>query len=471
MGKELEYIVKGAMAQCNQSKVPMIAQLQLIADNLFDKVNGNFFASDKTLGPVFGPAPFGICNMIPPTPAVPTPPCVCVITAWTGAEDSIIHNKISHPLTTDSKGTCALGGSISFKMSGQFPKPSVPATGVASMGDMNPLSDGMMRKINSGMKKGENGPLYMHYDGDMTSIALLCGQLDSQNLEYKMVETDKGVAIAILGIKGGQLETMKEINGKKENDLPSCGVWDDENKKGDSVFHPQGDPPEGYPPNREGVIIERKPWGQSGEEGTIIGDVEKMVNEHRQRNGQPQDYKFNGVEYKDGEANFGEHCLGEVKMETYSLDRETNFQRARELMAEDLNRRHPEGIKLKDGTTRPYRASDVKKWMKDKKHPMTWHECQDRTTMQKVPSVLHGNIKHTGGISKEKGKMNEMFGLTEDTQDYNQMIALSASEQENIEAGKEAYVQDMLAKKKKEAEAGKYTTHNVNSNQKVSCDL
>ena len=40
-----------------------------------------------------------------------------------------------------------------------------------------------------------------------------------------------------------------------------------------------------------------------------------------------------------------------------------------------------------------------------------------------------------------------------------------------IVTGKDAYVQDMLAKEKKEAEAGKYTTHNVNSNQKVSCDL
>ena len=56
--------------------------------------------------------------------------------------------------------------------------------------------------------------------------------------------------------------------------------------------------------------------------------------------------------------------------------------------------------------------------------------------MQKVPSVLHGNIKHTGGISKEKGKMNEMFGLTEDTQDYNQMIAMSRENQALLGSGK-----------------------------------
>ncbi len=82
MGKQ--YIVKGAMAQCNQSKVPMIAQLNLIPDNMFVNMNGNPVATTMTLGPVFGPAPFGICNMIPPTPAVPTPPCVCAILSWSG---------------------------------------------------------------------------------------------------------------------------------------------------------------------------------------------------------------------------------------------------------------------------------------------------------------------------------------------------------------------------------------------------
>lgn len=29
--------------------------------------------------------------------------------------------------------------------------------------------------------------------------------------------------------------------------------------------------------------------------------------------------------------------------------------------------------------------------------------------MQKVPTILHGNIDHSGGISKESGKMNDIF--------------------------------------------------------------
>ena len=135
MGKQ--YIVKGAMAQYNQSKVPMIAQLNLIPDNMFVNMNGNPVATTMTLGPVFGPAPFGICNMIPPTPAVPTPPCVCAIVSWSGADTAVKINMVSSPLTKDSKGTCALGGSISFKMTGQFPKPSIPPIPTPAVGDMN----------------------------------------------------------------------------------------------------------------------------------------------------------------------------------------------------------------------------------------------------------------------------------------------------------------------------------------------
>ena len=437
MGKKLEYIVKGAIAQCNQSKVPMIAQLQLIADNLFNQVNGNFFASDKTLGPVFGPAPFGICNMIPPTPAVPTPPCVCVITAWTGAEDGIIHNKISHPLTTDSKGTCALGGSISFKTSGQLPKPSVPATGTASSGNMNPLSDNVMKKVMNNINKADKkGPLYAHFDGKWEDINLLCEQLNSHNLEYKMVKTQNGVAIAILGIKGKKLSVMKKIRRKKNNIYPpkEKGYWDGE--EGKSLFHPEGKAPEGYPPKRPGKQIARKEWGKSGDKpGTIIGDLEKMVNDHLENNGKPRNYTFKGVKYKNGEAKFHKHCVGEVTLDTYALDREINFQRARELMAEDLNKRHPKGIYDEETKEwRKYTAKDVDDWMEE--HELTWHECQDRRTMQKVPSHLHGNLEHTGGFSMEKGMMNDVFGLTTTGQDYNEMITMSQENQALLGSGK-----------------------------------
>lgn len=148
MGKQ--YVVKGAMAQCNQSKVPMIAQLQLIPDNMFVNMNGNPVATNMSLGPVFGPVPFGVCNMIPPTPAVPTPPCACVIASWSGAYTDVKINMVANPLTTDSKGMCVLGGSITFKTSGQFPKPSVPSIPVPAVGDMAVMENSPINQ--SGLK-------------------------------------------------------------------------------------------------------------------------------------------------------------------------------------------------------------------------------------------------------------------------------------------------------------------------------
>ena len=191
MGKKLEYIVKGAMAQCNQSKVPMIAQLNLISDNMFVNINGNLVATTLTLGPVFGPAPFGVCNMIPPTPAVPTPPCVCAILSWSGAYTSIKSNMVSSPLTTDSKGTCALGGSISFKMSGQFPKPSIPPIPTPATGSMNMLS------ISQSRQNSEAG--YKSMIGEQ------CIQADDAALQY--VAGQKGKPNSTIDIGGVEHRT------------------------------------------------------------------------------------------------------------------------------------------------------------------------------------------------------------------------------------------------------------------------
>ena len=106
-------------------------------------------------------------------------------------------------------------------------------------------------------------------------------------------------------------------------------------------------------------------------------------------------------------------------------------------MAEDLNKRHPKGIYDEETKEwRKYTDKDVDDWMKDPKHRMTWHERQDRKTMQKIPSILHGNLNHSGGISMEENEINEIFGLTDETQDYNQMIAMSQENQALLESGK-----------------------------------
>ena len=43
---------------------------------------------------------------------------------------------------------------------------------------------------------------------------------------------------------------------------------------------------------------------------------------------------------------------------------------------------------------------EVAQWRKENHY--TWHECNDCKTIQKVPSEVHGNIPHSGGISVYK---------------------------------------------------------------------
>ena len=46
----------------------------------------------------------------------------------------------------------------------------------------------------------------------------------------------------------------------------------------------------------------------------------------------------------------------------------------------------------------PCTADDVTLWREKNKY--TWHEEVDCKTMKKVPSVIHGNMSHNGGIAK-----------------------------------------------------------------------
>ena len=47
---------------------------------------------------------------------------------------------------------------------------------------------------------------------------------------------------------------------------------------------------------------------------------------------------------------------------------------------------------------KPCTADDVTLWREKNKY--TWHEELDCKTMKKVPSVIHGNMSHNGGIAK-----------------------------------------------------------------------
>lgn len=95
-----------------------------------------------------------------------------------------------------------------------------------------------------------------------------------------------------------------------------------------------------------------------------------------------------GILFKEGEPDFSEIAKAEVEIDDFTEDRSSNFDQADEKLAEKL------------GCT----PEEVAKWRENNKY--TWHECRDCKTMQLVPTKIHGNIPHSGGISEYKKNHN-----------------------------------------------------------------
>lgn len=98
-------------------------------------------------------------------------------------------------------------------------------------------------------------------------------------------------------------------------------------------------------------------------------------------------HNIDGVCFKDGEPDFSEISKGNVEIKDYSKFRTDNFDKA------DIE------LSLQKGCS----PEEVSIWRKENQY--TWHECKDMLTMQKVPSIIHNNISHRGGISAVKELM------------------------------------------------------------------
>ena len=95
-------------------------------------------------------------------------------------------------------------------------------------------------------------------------------------------------------------------------------------------------------------------------------------------------YGIDGIDFEDGEPDFSPISKGEVQIDEFSGNRPDNFDQADMKLAEQK------------GCT----PEEVEKWRKENKY--TWHECKDMCTMQKVPSIIHINVPHRGGVSEYK---------------------------------------------------------------------
>lgn len=116
------------------------------------------------------------------------------------------------------------------------------------------------------------------------------------------------------------------------------------------------------------------------------GDRNGTNPEHKSWSNIMKEYDFESIPFNDGEPDFSEVAKGEVEIDDFSNDRDSNFDQADEKLAEQR------------GCT----PEEVAKWREENKY--TWHECKDCKTMQKVPTEVHGNISHSGGISEYKSQ-------------------------------------------------------------------
>lgn len=101
-------------------------------------------------------------------------------------------------------------------------------------------------------------------------------------------------------------------------------------------------------------------------------------------------YGIDGINFKDGEPDFSEISKGTVEIEPFSDSRTDNFDKA------DIELAKQKGCS----------PEEVAKWREENRY--TWHECKDMKTMQKVPSEVHNNISHSGGISEVKKGNGEL---------------------------------------------------------------
>ncbi len=157
--------------------------------------------------------------------------------------------------------------------------------------------------------------------------------------------------------------TGKDGGPKLEGFLPSSnGSW--EGEKGDSTWKPD---PDHVPP-------------KSNPEGETWEKIEGK-------------YGMDGVKFKDGEPDFSEIAEATVEIDDFTENRVENFAQADSKLAEKWN---AEG---RDGRT-DWTARDVAAYRKE--NNLTWHERSDMKTMDLVPSEVHNNIPHAGGISARK---------------------------------------------------------------------
>lgn len=176
-------------------------------------------------------------------------------------------------------------------------------------------------------------------------------------------KVEKTAASPFQEVRGNQVENAwdklerEDFIGQPK--LPKTdGTWTGE--PGDSTWKPN---PEAIPKDRKGTNPENQTWGD------IL-----------------QEHEIDGIPFKDGEPDFSNVAKEKVEISDFTDDRNANFTQADEIAA------------AKWGCS----PEEVKQWRQE--HGYSWHEMSDCKTLELVPRKIHGNVPHSGGISRYKAE-------------------------------------------------------------------
>lgn len=175
------------------------------------------------------------------------------------------------------------------------------------------------------------------------------------NLNTNLADLDKSMVKELANIA----ESEKTIKLPENN-----GIWDSE--KGNSLWKPD----ENYVPPEKSKSLD-KPYSNP-DNLTWKQILEK--------------YNLPGILFKDGFPIFENVSKGTVEITDFKTGGEEakkyNFSKADRALAEQ----------------KCCSPEDVRRWRKENNY--TWHECEDKITMQKVPHEIHANVPHAGGRSQ-----------------------------------------------------------------------
>lgn len=179
-------------------------------------------------------------------------------------------------------------------------------------------------------------------------------------------------------------EISETILGDGLSETPSSGTDVSSEVKGDS---PIGDSVENkeitrHLPNTNGA------WEAGRGESMWLPDRDyvpmKSNPEGKQWGTILDSYEIKGISFRESEPVFTDISKGTVEISDFSDERYGiggNFDQADEKLAQERN----------------CSKEEVREWRQVNGY--TWHEGGDCRTMDKVPSIVHGNIPHSGGIS------------------------------------------------------------------------